>query len=159
MADPISHVHEAHQLTADAVVLMFKITLVSGGIIRIKNNNNVTWQGQTFEGVPLTISGLSFTASEEVSRPTLTIANPAGVYSSLVRDRLLERATVLQYRVLYQHIVANTNIFASRTWKIARSPSFNKHSITLELRDQLDGQPFMVPSRFFTPPEFPTVSI
>lgn len=158
MPYPQSHIDEAHKLVADAPVKLYKITLSTGAIIRIKNNNTVTWQGNVYEGVPMALSGVSFSAGDEANRPKVMVANPDGIYSSLVRTKVFERGTLLQYEVLKQHLDTNQNIFNSRTWRIARALEVNLHVISLELRNLTDGPMAKIPSRFFTQPEFPSVT-
>lgn len=159
MTTPIEHKDDAHQLTGDGRVELFEITPVSGGVIRLKANNDVTWQGNLWEGVGVFLSQVERNADDKTSRPKLTLANPDAVYSPIVQQGLLDNATVSRYTVLKSHIDSNTNIYEKNTWRARLVPSMNRRVITLELRDQTDGQFFKLPGRMFAPPDFPLVSL
>lgn len=160
MTLPQSHIDDAHKLIGDGIVELFEISLVPTGILRLKANNTVTWQSQTYEGVGIKLDEIQRSADDQSSRPKLLIGNPAAVYSSLVRDGQLDGATVVRKKVLKANIDSNTNVFESQTWRALVVPSLNRRTITLELRELADGAPFfMLPFRTFSPPDFPLVSL
>lgn len=168
MTIPASHIVEAQKLTADGYVDLFEIVYdawrndidySNNARSYIKDNNPVLWQNHTYEGIACKIAGVGNSADEQVSRPTFTIMNPDGVFSSLVLQGRLEAALVIRKRVLKQHIDTNVADCITQTWRVSRVASCTNENITLELRDQLDGQTFVVPARMFIPPEFPFVSL
>ena len=160
MTTPAEHKADAHLLIADGRVHLFEITLAgAGGTLYLKADNTVTWQGHTWEGIGVRLDEINRSADEQVSRPKLYIANPDAVYSPLVRDGQLNNAAVARYIVLKAHIDANTNIYHKQVWRTRMIPSVNRRVITLELRDQSDGQFFQLPARMFMPPDFPFCSL
>ena len=157
---PVEHMEDAQKLEADAYIDLFQIVLSDRtSKLYLKMNHDVTWQGNTYEGTGIKIDGVATYASEEVSRPKLSIFNPEGVYSALVDDGLLDGAKVIRYRVLKEDVDNDRPIYRAQQWKISRVSDLRVGAIVFELRDLMDGQTFMVPYRMFIPPDFPTVSI
>lgn len=159
MSTPQEHKADAHQLTGDGVVELFEILPVGGGTLYLKANNDVVWQGHTWQGIGIILTGIERTADDQNNRPKLVIGNPDAVYSPIVRDGALNSAVVNRYEVLLSHILSNSNIYSKKTWRARRVPSLNRSSITLELRTLADGQYFMIPGRQFISPDFPLVTL
>jgi len=159
-ADPIQHVADSKKLQGDAYIDLFEITL-SDNVTHLyfKMDNTVYWQGNKWEGTVVKLEGVSKTADDEVSRPKLSLVNPAGVYTSLVDKGLLENANIKRIRVLKEHIDDNVPVFRTEQWKVSRVATVRRDYVVLELRGMLDGQNFMAPGRMFIPPDFPTVSL
>lgn len=156
---PQEHLQDSVSLEPDGIVDLFYVVLTEGGQLYLKANDTVTWQGNTYEGTMIKIDGVSQSSGDEISRPRLTVANPDGMFSALVSQNLLENAIVTRYRVLRKDIDADINQYRLQTWKVTRVSSLTRIQITLELREQLDGQFFVVPARMFMPPEYPFVSL
>lgn len=157
---PASHMEDAHKLEADGYVYLFEITLVDNSArLYLKMDNDVTWQGNSYQGTGVKITGVAQYADSEASRPTLMLFNPERVFSSLVEQGLLEGASVVRYKILKQHLDADLPVYRHQKWRITRVAGLRGDVITCEMRDMLDGQNFLVPGRMFIPPDFPTVSI
>ena len=159
MSIPVEHKQDGHELVGDGVVELFKIRLTSGTLIHIKNDDTLTWQGDTYEGIALQLTGVAHNSDEERSRPNLTVANPEGMFSTMIRDGNLDGAIVTRFRVLREHVLNDNNISQQQSWALTRVVSLNREKISVELRDQMDGQFFLTPARMFIPPEFPQVSL
>ncbi len=159
MSLPQTHVEDSIKLTSDGMVELYVVTLRNESVLYLKNDQVVTWNGNTYETSSIKLTGLNRNATGEASRPTVSIVNPAGVYSALVAQGLLEKGRITQYRVLYQHVVANLPIAQTRTWVINRVANCDYEQISVELRDQTDAPNFTVPARMYLPPEFPMVSL
>ena len=158
---PKTHLQEAEKLTADGFVDLYEIRLKTvNTILRIKNNNSVTYLGNFYEGFPCEMSGEKRSSDDEESRPQLRIMNPEGVFNSLVRSRLLDQATVIRRRALLAHVTGNVNIFQQRMWYVSRpSEVIAGQSVTLELRGMTEGPNIQIPARMFIPPAFPMVRL
>lgn len=159
MIIPANHITEAQKLTADAYVDLFEIRPTAGGVVRVKNMDPVTWQGNDYESMPLQLSGFGENAGEEVSRPTLTVVNPDGVFSGLVSQGYLNRATVKRFRLLKADLDVDANVYIEHTWVVGRIASLTNQSISMELRNLFDGPNFILPRRTFSPPDFPAVNL
>lgn len=159
MSAPASHVVESQKLIAEGYVELFEFILNDNTHVYIKNNDTVTWQGFAYEGMPLKMTGVSANADEEQSRPTMVIFNPENMFGSFVANGVVEKATVIRRRVLRVDVLANNNIAEVRRWSVARVTSLTQQSITLELRNLIDGPNFIVPRRMYMPPDFPVVSL
>lgn len=159
---PQSHLEENRKLEGDAYRDLFRIQLTpvgTGAYLQFTADETVVWRSNTWEGVPLKLEGDGLYSDEQRARPQLTIANPAGVFSSQIRQGIVDRAFVTRYRVTRQHIEDNLAIYQVRTWQVARVSNFNRYQVVLELRDLFNGPQWPIPARMFKPPEFPTVKL
>lgn len=158
---PIEHLREAEKLTADALIDLYEIQLrTESATIRVKNDSPATYLGQFYEGFPIEITGESRSAEDEEARPRLRVMNPEGVFNSLVRQKLLDRATVIRRRVLLQHLEQDVAIFQQRMWYVSRiSEVLAGQSVQMELRSMTEGPNFMIPARMYMPPSFPMVRL
>lgn len=159
MSLPATHLVENQKLTADAYVDLFLIQMKSGGKAYLSPNGDVTWQGNDYEGIAIQVGGVGDSTDEEVNRPELQLANPKGLFSTLIRDGELDRATLIRYRLLRSHLEADVAIYQSRTWTIWKPKSVVHRVAIFELRTPSDGYNFITPARMFIPPEFPMVSL
>jgi lambda family phage minor tail protein L len=155
----VTHAEDRVKLEADGIVDLFKIELRTGGVLRLKNNDDATWQGFTWEGVAINLSGVHSSSDGEMSRPTLVLANPQGVLSQYIINGYLEKSVVKRIRVLRQNLDGNVNLFDQQSWFISRVASINRANVRFELRNPIDGPNFLCPYRMFLPPDFPAVSL
>lgn len=157
---PVEHMEDAQKLDADAYVDLFQLILSDGVTkLHLKKDHDVTWQGDDYEGTGIKIDGVGKYADDETSRPRLSIINPEGVYSALIDQGYIDKATVVRYRVLKEHIEQDVAIYRRQQWKVSRVATLTKAIVVLELRDMMDGQTFLTPGRMFIPPDFPAVSL
>lgn len=158
---PVSHLEEAQKLTADGLVDLYTISLKNDPVIfRFKNDDTLSWQGNTYEGMACRSSGDTRSSDGEESRPTLQVMNPLGIFNRAAIEGKLDLATVIRRRVLRQHVLDNVNIYEQRMWYIGRIRELiSGQSITFELRNMTEGANFQIPCRMFIPPEFPLVSL
>lgn len=156
---PASQQADARKLEADGLVELFEVELRDGSLIYLKNDNEVTWQGNTYEGWHVYVTGVNTSVDEEVSRPQVGIANVEGIFNNYVRLGTLDNALFRRIRILLTDLEADNDVKHTEEWRIRRVAGLNKDMITLELRHKLDGQPFQVPARMYLPPEFKAVRI
>jgi phage-related protein len=162
MTTPTSHLEEALKLEADGLVDLWKVTLVGTDtptILRFRNGPEVTWQGNLYESMACQLSGESEKASDERSRPTFSVMNPDNIFGPFADAGYLELAQVVRYRLLQQHLLANSNIFQQNTWIVGRVTSVSRQVISMELRRLTDQPQWHTPARSFMPPEYPFVVI
>ncbi|MBN7759786.1 hypothetical protein JYP52_01440 [Nitratireductor aquibiodomus] len=161
MNRPQEHLAESQKLTADAIINLYEIRLRTEPVtIRVCDSTTRFWQGNTYEQFGIQVTGEKRSADDEETRPRLQIINPEGVFSSMVRRRLLDRATVIRRRVLLQHIEEDVPIYQQRMWYVSRISDVTAgQSITMEMRHMSEGPNSRLPARQFIPPEFPMVRI
>ncbi|RUU74356.1 hypothetical protein [Mesorhizobium sp. M7A.F.Ca.MR.362.00.0.0] len=152
---------ESQKLTADAFVNLYEIQLRTEPVILLLSDSVTrTWGGRVWEMFGVQLSGEKRSADDEETRPKLQLINPEGVFSTLVRQRLLDRATVIRYRLLRDHFEADVQIYQRRMWYVSRISDVTAgQSITAELRVMTEGPNSKVPARQFMPPEFPMVRL
>lgn len=154
---PEVQLEDAQKLLADGIVQLYEIKLADGTYLHLKADNSVSWNGYEWTGIPILFEGYSSAQGDSYSRPTLSIANPDGAFSTFVRDGFLDRAVVNRYVVLYDDIINNNPVYQKKTWIIWFIKTLNKNMIQVELRNPMDGVNFDVPARMYIPPEFPFV--
>lgn len=147
------------KLSADGVVTLFRIDLRDSSTLFLKPDNDLTWQGHDWEGTAIMLQGVAQSASDELSRPTLSVANPDGIFSQYVVQGVLEKSIVTRYRVLMNNILTDSNIYEQMTWYISRVISVSIANVAVELRNPIDGPTFQTPYRMYLPPDFPAVSL
>lgn len=161
MSYPVEHLQDAMKLTADAEVHLYTMTLVTSPVIfRFKNNDTVTWQGDVYEGMAISMPGDKRSSDEEESRPTLRVINPDGIFNKPAMDGDLDRAIITRKTVLREHIEQDINIYTQRMWYVDHVKELiSGQTIGLELRVMTDLPNVQLPYRQYIPPEFPTVSL
>lgn len=161
MTAPLSHLQDSLKLTGDGRVHLFELRLPQySTVFRFKNNNTVTWQGHTYEGLPCQLQGDGQHADEQEARPTLRVMNPLGLFNDAVLSGKLYRAILTRRAVLLQHLNSNVNIFQQRMWYVERPKEMvSGQFVSLDLRSMTEGPNFSVPARQFLPPEFPLVTV
>lgn len=155
---PESHKEENLKLEAEPYVDLFEIQLYNGTILRLKAGEDIEWNGYLWEGYPIYISGYEID-SEKLSRPTLQVVNPEGIFSSLFIRGELDKSVIYRYRILREDIEYNRAIYQRLKWLIWKVKSLNKNYVEMELRNPIDGNNFNVPARLYVQPEFPSVTL
>lgn len=155
---PDSHKVENLKLEASPYVDLFEITLYNKTTLRLKAGEDIEWGGFLWEGYPINLSGYEID-SEKLSRPTLQVVNPEGIFSSLFINGDLEKSVIYRYRVLREDLDANRQIYQKLKWIIWQVKSITKDYVVMELRNPMDGNNFNVPARMFVQPEFPSVTL
>jgi phage-related protein len=150
----------AVELSAEGIVDLFKLTLRSGsGDIYVTAHGINTWQGNNYQSLACQLSGVASHASEQTSRPRMTVQNPDGAFTGVVAQGSLENARLTRYRMLRSHAEQDLPIYKSQTWRVARVASLTRFMFVLELRSLEDRANFIIPSVTFSPPNFPAVTL
>lgn len=160
MTTPANHIVDAQKLQADGYIHLYELWLrKNAGVVYFSDGPTVTWQGHTYDSAPVRMGSIKESTTEEQSRPTFTIFNPENVLASFVVTGVLEKSLLKRKRLLLDDLNNNVSNFQQRTWFISRVTSFLKGTLTVELRNLIDGPAMMIPRRQYIPPEFPVVSL
>lgn len=164
-ADP-KHRAEAASLRPEPYVELFKLTVDrdANTAIYMTNHPTIRWdlvQGseRIWENYPLIFSGYNTQTTGEQSRPKLQIANPNGLFSRYIADRILKKAILERYMVLRDDLIGNNPRYLRNKWVVNRVLNLTRETITFELRSVLDGTRYTLPVRQYISPEFPTTSL
>lgn len=158
---PPNHAADALKLTADAQIHLFELSPLTGGTIYFKPDNNVTWLGRTYEGLPCALTGEE-ADTEKTPMPKLTIGqNNVDLlpFKALINDGGLDGATVVRKIVLLDDLLNNRNIKRTSTFRVKRIPEYSRTKIQLILASFSAAQGQTVPFRQYVPPAFPWVDI
>lgn len=161
MSIPKEHIVDAHKLVADAEVDLFQLTPNDGsGTIFFKADNDVPWQGNTYEGLPMAFTGFKKSSEGASLAPRLVIGDGAtdlSPFKPLVYDGWLDGAIVVHIHMLLENLRANRNIRQERVFRVKRVPSYSRVSIEMQLATTSDALGFTLPHRQYHPPAFPSV--
>lgn len=155
---PDEHKEENLKLTGEPYVDLFEFVLYNDTHIFLKAGDTVSWNNHDWEGYPISMSGYEI-SSEKLSRPTMRVVNPEGVFSSIFISGELEKAKVNRFRVLRRDIDLDRPVFQLLTWILWNVKSITKDYAEFELRNPMDGNNFITPGRQYMPPDFPTVTL
>lgn len=161
MAIPSDHIDDALKLTADAEIDLFELTPIgTSATIYFKSDNNATWQGHTYEGIPLIFSGIKKASDGSALMPKMTLGDGSvdlSPFKPLVYDGNLDGATLIHKVVLLDNLTNDRNIKETYIYRVKRVPNYNSVSIELQLATASDALGFTVPYRQYFPPDFPAV--
>jgi len=160
---PSQHIAEAHKLTADAEIDLFQLVPNDGsGTIYFKADNDITWRGDDYTGLPLSFTGLKRSSDGGSSQPRLVVGQEntdLSFFKPLVHDGYLDGAIITHYRVLLSNIIANLAISERTFYRVRRPENYNSSIITLSLSTASDNTAFTLPLSQYYPPAFPAVMI
>lgn len=156
---PSSMQDSLQELSPDALVTLFKLTMNNGFIVRFTPHKELTWLGDTYSEIPCNFPSVGQDPQGKANRPKFTFVNPGGVFSSSIQKGFLNNAELIRYRALYGDVVNNINAKLSETFTVTRIVSLNKDIVVAECRDIFDGPMFKIPARTYNPPEFPHVNL
>lgn len=160
---PAEHITDSQLLTADGEIELFELT-PSGTSAKLyfKNDNTLTWQGNEYTGLPLELSGEANNAEGTSVQPQLSIGQPnidLSFFKGLIYDGSLDNARIDIHTVLLAHILANSNIKRTRTYRVKRVDNYGATQIVLALSVFSVSGPSQIPFRQYTPPAFPFVRL
>lgn len=160
---PVEHIQDSHKLVADARIDLYELTPSGGtGTVRFKNDNDATWRGNLFTGLPLGISGEKKSSDNGLTMPTLVIGNGAinlSPFKPLVYDGYLDNAVIVRSTVLLDNLINNRLIRETSTFRVKRVSEYSRTKITLQLATLSDSLGFSLPYRQYLPPGFPSVQM
>lgn len=160
---PPEHIDDSLKLEADGKIDLYDLTPSGGtGTVRFKNDNDVTWRGLAYSGMPVGISGEKKSIDNGLTMPTLTIGNGAidlSPFKALVYDGYLDNAIILKQTVLLDNLINNRNIKESQIYRVKRVAEYSRTKITLQLATLSDSLGFSLPYRTYLPPAFPSVQM
>lgn len=158
---PISHIVDSHKLLADGRVELFDLTPSGGsGVIRFKPDNDVTWRGLEYVGLPCKLSGEKRTSEAGLAMPKLEIGEPnidLSIFKGLVFDGYLDNAIIVKTTILLDDLLNNRLIRETDTYRVKRVDRYSRSIISLQLATLSDSLGFSMPYRQYLPPAFPSV--
>lgn len=158
---PQEHIDDAHKLIADGRVDLFALSPALGSTVYFKPDNDATWQGVFYKGVPCQLVGETMT-SEGWKPPKLQIGQPdidISAFKALLFDGYVDGATVVRYRVLRDHLENDLDIKVTQTYRVKRVEGYGRTQIILQLATVSDTLGFMIPHRLYLAPDFPAVKL
>lgn len=162
---------QTHSLSPTDLIDLFTIrvfTDAEDAVFRITESETVTWSnGFVWQNTAMLFSGARKSSSGEVARPKLNLPISSG-FLYYVNQGFMEGALVTRHQIhpedlaLYSsgESASISESYAIRSqWFVSRVTSATNQVLSLELRGFSDGNKFKLPSRRFSQPEFPFVSL
>lgn len=160
---PQSQIDDAHKLTADGEIDLFELTPSTGtGVLHFKSDNEVTWQGNVYYGLPLQFSGDTKSTQGASSQPRLTIGQEnidISIFKPLIFDGTLDGATITRVHILLDDLINNRLVRTLHYYRVRRVESYSRTSVTLQLASLSDSLGFSMPFRQYLPPAFKAVTL
>ena len=125
-------------------------------------NRNIIWQGQTFEPLPLEVTGLEMRSDGKASAPSLAMANNIAGVQNAVSAYCLQfndfaGAKLKVIRTLAKYLdaenfsagnaTANPSEKREQIWFIEQKTSENAQQVTFELSNPVDFEGLKIPTR------------
>lgn len=158
---PQEHIDDSHKLIADGRVDLFALSPAIGSTVFFKPDNDVTWQGVFYKGIPCQLTGEQM-SGEGWKPPKLQIGQPdidISAFKALLYDGYVDNATVVRYRVLREHLEDDLDIKVTQTYRVKRVEGYGRTQIILQLATISDALGFTMPHRLYLSPAFPSVRI
>lgn len=163
VALPVEHIRDSHKLLADGRVELYELTPAGGtGVVRFKNDEDETWRGNLYTGLPVMMSGAKKTAESGLSMPKMVIGQPnvdLSAIKPLINDGFLDNAVVVKYTVLLDNLINNRNIREMEIFRVKRVEQYSRSQVTMQLATLSDSLGFSLPYRQYLPPAFPSVTM
>lgn len=162
MPTPEEHVIDAQSMSLDAEIVFYELFPVLGGVIRFKNDNDQEWMGELYKGIPLELSGEGRNSEQGMTQPSLTIGQPdidLSAFKPLIANGGLDGARIDKHVVLLEHVLNDSNIKRTTTFRIKRVEKYSSTVISLVLATFSPAGPSNLPFRQFIPPAFPFVRL
>lgn len=153
---------QAQTLAPDAEIVLFEIITRSGASVFIKSGPEVTYLGDTYESVPVSLSAEKRSADGESERPALAIGGDDLDLSSLkpaLATGELDGGTVIKHVVELEDLKNNVNVKLTSSYRIKQVQSYSRYKISLILARFSPSSQTTIPYRKYTRPAYPYVKI
>jgi len=154
---------DSHSLINDGTVDLFDLTPAGGtGVVRFKADNDVTWRGLAYTGIPLALSGEKRSSDVGLTMPKLTIGQPnidLSLFKGMVYDGYLDNAVITRSHLLVDNLVNNRLIRETQVYRVKRVEQYSRSQIVMQLATLSDSLGFSMPYRTYMPPGFPSVQM
>ncbi len=160
---PPEHIKDSHQLIADGSVELFELVPSLGtGTVRFKRDNDATWRGNTYKGIPMSLSGEKRSSDTGLSMPRLTIGQEnvdLSEFKPLAFDGYLDNAVVTKITILLDNLVNNRLIREVQVYRVKRLEENSRSKLVMQLATLSDAMGFQLPYRQYLPPAYPSVQM
>ena len=160
---PAEHIDDSLKLIADGEVVLFEITPSDGtGVLRIKPDNDVTWLGHTYTGIPMQLTGEKRQSDTGFANPRLTIGQEnidLSIFKPLIADGSLDNAKIKKITVLLDNIENNRDVKETMTYRVKQVQGYSSIQISLLLATYSDSLGFDLPIMAYDQPDFQAVQM
>lgn len=160
---PPDHIKDSQELIADGEVHLYEITPSDGtGVLRVKPDNDATWLGQEYTGIPMKMTGERRESDTGYANPKLTIGQEnmdLSMFKPLIADGTLDNALIKKHTVLLDNLQNNRNIKETMTYRVKQVQGYSSIQINLILATYSDSLSFELPLKAYDQPDFPAVQM
>lgn len=160
MSEPDKIIAETQKLSPDATIELYvlDVTKLGGAIYRFHNqpvegSAIITFDGLTYQAMPIEATGFAFNGTEQPSTPTMRISSLGGVLTALIEQyNDLDGAQLTRIRTYRKHLADGTDPdgtarFSEDIFYVNRKSGQNKNMVEFELGNSLDVDGVQVPRR------------
>lgn len=160
MAD--ENFEKSQMLAPDAEIVLFELITTTGASVFFKSGPAVSYLGDTYESVPVSLSAEKRSVESVAERPTLTIggdnldlaALKPAVYSGFV-----DGGTVIKHIVQLQDLLGNVNNKTTTVYRVKQITNYNRYKISMILARFSPSGQTTLPHKKYTRPAFPYVQL
>lgn len=160
---PAPQIADSLKLEADAIIELFELTPSgSTGTVRFKRDNDVTWRGFLYQGIPMSLSGEKKTSDSGLSMPKLSIGHEnsdLSQFKPLAFDGFLDNAVIVKITILLDDLVNNRLVRTLNVYRVKRLEENSRSKMVMQLATLSDSLGFQLPYRQYLPPAFPSVQM
>lgn len=152
----------AQLLSPDAEIVLYELTTSSGSVIFFKSGPAVTYLGDEYLSVPVSLSSESRSVEADRQRQTMTIGSDdydLGILKTVLFSGEVDGATVLKHIVELEDLKANNNLKATSTYTVKQVEGYSRSRISLVLGRFSPSTQTTIPYRKYQRPAFPYVRL
>lgn len=155
-----TNAENAQLLSPDAEIILFELTTMNGATIFFKNGPSMSYLGDEYMGVPLSLGAEKRQVESESERPTLTIGDnnvDLGILKSTLFSGEVDGASLYKYTVELEDVLNNVDNKISTHYSVIQVDSYGRTKISLILGRFSPSRQTTIPYRKYQRPAFPYV--
>lgn len=158
----MANAENAQKLDPDAEIVLFELTTLNGSTVYFKSGPSVTYLGDEYISIPLSLSAEVRSTDSGKQRQTLILGGDDadfGILKSVLFSGEVDGASVFKHVVELEDLKANVNNKITSQYTVKQVESYSRSQINLVLgRFSPSGQT-TIPYKKYTRPAFPYVQL
>lgn len=157
-----TNAENAQLLSPDAEVVLYELTTNSGSTIFFKTGPEVTYLGDTYLSVPVSLSKESRSVEADRQRQTMTIGSDdydLGILKSTLFSGQVDGSTVLKHVVELEDLKADNNLKNTSEYTVKQVEGYSRSRISLVLGRFSPSPQTTIPYKKYQRPAFPYVRL
>ena len=152
----------AQLLSPDAEIVLYELTTNKGSTIYFKSGPEVTYLGNKYESVPVTLSAQARTVESDRPRSTMSIGSDnhdLAILKTVLFSGEVDGATVLKHIVELEDLKADVDNRTTEIYTVRQIEGYSRSKISLVLGRFSPSPKTSIPYRKYLRPAFPYVRL